>query len=132
MAGITGSALWLSFGGVELDTDFRDFGVDEEIGLVDQSAGSDANRTYLTTLKDGTSTSSIVFQSDNTQVWDAIVPGTEGTLKWAPEGTAANNVKHYVNAIVSNRSQALPYADLVVIDVSWQYSGAVTDTTCAA
>ena len=54
MAGYTGSALYLLFSGTTLSTDYRAFSDSEEIGMVDQSAGADTERTYLTTLKDGT------------------------------------------------------------------------------
>ena len=35
MAGYTGSALYLTFGGTVLDTDYRDFSAGEEIGTTD-------------------------------------------------------------------------------------------------
>jgi hypothetical protein len=129
MAGITGSALYLTFGGVVLDTDYRSFSDSEEIGTVDQSAGADTNRTYLTTLKDGTASATIVVQSGDTATWAAVVPGTGGTLNWAPEGTTAGDPKSYVWAIVTSREKSMEYADLVVADISWQFSGAVTDST---
>lgn len=129
MAGITGTALYLAFDGTVLDTDYRSFGPGEEIGTVDQSAGSDANRTYLTTLKDGSADSTIVVQSADTATWGALALGTEGTLEWGEEGTASGKQRHYVNAIVTGRAKTIEYADLIVADISWQYSGAVTDTT---
>ena len=129
MAGITGTALYLAFGGTVLDTDYRSFGPDESTGIVDQSAGNDASRTYLTTLKDGSASSTIVIQAADTTTWGAVALGTEGTLEWAEEGTAATKPRHYVNAIVTGRKKSMEYADLVVADISWQFSGAVTDAT---
>jgi len=129
MAGITGTNLYLVFGSKVLDTDYRSFSDSEEMNLVDQSAGSDTARTYLTTLKDGTASATIVVQSGDTGTWGALVPGTEGTLEWGPEGTAATKPRHYVNAIVSTRERSMEYADLVVADIEWQFSGAVTDDT---
>jgi len=129
MAGITGSALYLAFGGVVLDTDYRSFGPSEEVGVVDQSAGADTARTYLTTLTDGTGSSAIVLQASDTTTWGAVALKTEGTLEWGEEGTTAGLPRHYVNAIVTGRSKDISYADVIIATIAWQYSGAVTDTT---
>ena len=129
MAGITGKNLYLAFNGTVLDTDYRSFAPNEEIGIVDQSAGSDAARTYLTTLEDGTATATIVIQSDDTTTWGAVDKGAEGTLEWGEEGTTAGNMRHYVNAIVTGRNRSMSFDDLVVGDLSFQFSGEVVDTT---
>ena len=124
MAGTTGKNLYLKFGALVLSTDYRTLSASEEIGFVDQSAGADGGVTYLTTLKDGGASATIVMQSDNTATWAGLVVGTAGTLEWAPEGTTAGNVKHTVWAIVENREKSMEYADLVVGDVSWKFSDA--------
>ena len=129
MAGTTGSALYLLWDGTELDTDYRSFSESEEIGMVDQSAGADTARTYLTELKDGTASATIVIQAADTTTWGTLVPGTEGTLEWGVEGTASTKPRSYVNAIVKCREKSMEYADLVVGDIEWQFSGAVTDGT---
>ena len=129
MAGVTGTALYLAFDGTVLDTDYRSMSADESIGLVDQSAGADADKTFLTTLKEGSASGTIVIQSDDTTTWGAVAEGSEGTLEWGEEGTAAGNMRHHVNAIVKRRRKAVQYADLLVADLEWTLSGAVTDTT---
>jgi len=129
MAGITGSGLYLKFGDTVLDTDYRAFSPSEEIGVVDQSAGSDTSRTYLTTLKDGKASVTIVIQAGDTTTWGAVDIGTEATLEWGEEGTDAGDPKHTVNAIVTSREKSMEYADLIVADVAFQYSGDVADDT---
>ena len=129
MAGYTGTALYLAFNGTVLDTDYRSLGPEESIDTVEQSAGADTNKTYLTLLKDGTTSTSIVAQAADTTTWGAVAPGAEGTLEWAEEGTTAGNQRHYVNAIVLSRTKTIEYAGLVMADISWQFSGAVTDDT---
>lgn len=129
MAGYTGTALYLAFNGTVLDTDYRSLGPEESIDTVEQSAGADTNKTYLTLLKDGTTSTSIVAQAADTITWGAVAPGEEGTLEWAEEGTTPGNQRHYVNAIVLSRTKTIEYAGLVMADISWQFSGAVTDDT---
>lgn len=137
MGAITGTALYLAFGTgtpTVLETDYRAFGESETGEVVDASAGSDTSKTYLTTLKDGTATATIVLQSGTafTAVWGALAPLTTGqTLTWAPEGTATGKHHHYAEAIVTKREKTMEFNDLVVCDIAWQFSGAVTDTTYA-
>lgn len=129
MPGSTGAALYLLWDGTVLDTDYRSFSESEEIGMVDQSAGADLNRTYLTELKDGTASTTIVVQASDTTTWGALVPGGEGTLEWGDEGTASGKPRSYVNAILKSREKSMEYADLIVADIEWQMSGAITDDT---
>jgi len=129
MTSITGGALYCAFKGVVLDTDFRSFSAAEDGGVVDASGGSDANRTYLTTLKDGTASLGIMMQAGDTATWTAVAPLASGTLEWAAEGTAATKPRHYVQAIVISRERSMAYDDLVVADVEFQFNGSVTDTT---
>lgn len=129
MAGYTGSALYLAFNGTVLDTDYRAFNPSEDGDLSDVSAGADANRTYVTNLKDGTASGTILVQADDTTIWGAVAVFAEGTLEWAEEGTAAGKPRHHVNAIVTGRNKTAEYASEVTADISWQFSGAVTDTT---
>lgn len=126
----TGKNLFLDFAGTVLDTDYRAFSGTETGGLVDASAGADANRTYLTTLKDGTATATIVIQAGTagTLVWAALAPTTSGTLMWGAEGSGAGTQIHYVWSTVTERRKSMEYADLVIVDLSWQYNGAVVDT----
>ena len=130
-AGIIGKNLYLCFGSTVLDTDYRAFGESETGEVVDISAGSDTYKTYLTTLADGTATATIMLQSGTafTAVWEALKPLTEGTLTWAPEGTATSQQKHTVNSFITKREKAMEFADIVVCDIGWQFSGSVTDGT---
>lgn len=129
MAGVTGKNLYCIFGSAVLDTDYRSFSATETAGVTDISAGADANRTYLATLKDGTASISILMQASDTATWAAVAPTTGGTLEWAPEGTTATYPRHYAYAFVLSREKSMAFTDEVVGDVEFQISGAVTDTT---
>jgi hypothetical protein len=133
MVAHTGSALWIKFGSTVLSGDYQSFGDTETGGVVDASAGADTNRSYLTTLKDGTATASLALQtSAGTLIWEAVAPLASGTLWWADEGSSASKQIHYVWAIVTERRKSLAYADLVVADVTFQFSSAVADSKTGA
>ncbi|SRR5581483_6559466 len=126
---VGGAAGYIKFGTTVLAADFRTFDAEEEVGLADASAGNDANRTYLVTLKDGKATIELVAQADGTALWNALAPGTQGTLEWGDEGSAVGKPRHTVNAIVQKRKRTVPYDDIVVLNFDLQFSGAVADGT---
>jgi len=133
MAGMTGISGWIKFGSTVLSTDYRAFNPAETGDVVDQSGGADTERTYLTTLKDGTASASLVIQTGaGTLVWAAVAPLTSGTLWWAEEGSSAGKQIHYAYAYVTERRKSMAYSDLAVADVTWQFSGAVSDSACGA
>lgn len=127
MAEYTGSASYIKFGSTVLSSDFRTFEPSEDIGLVEAQAGSDTNKTYLTTLKDGSTSVSLVDQTGGSLLWAAVANGTSGTLEWGPEGTASTKPKHTVLAIVKSRKRSEPYDGIVTLDIAFQFNGAVTD-----
>lgn len=132
MPAMTGTSLWIKFGSTVLSGDYQSFGDTETGGIVDASAGADTSRTYLTTLKDGTATATLSMQTGaGTLIWNAVAPLTDDTLWWADEGSSTGLQIHFVWAIVTERRKSVGYADLVMADVAFQFSGAVSDSKCA-
>lgn len=130
MARYSGKDLVVLFGGNALEADFRAFDIDESITIIDASAGDDAYKEKLTGQKDGGATLTLLGQTGATgmAVWGYVVPGTSGTLEWAPEGTASAKPRHYVaTAYVESRSQSHPYEDVVEISVAFTYSAVPVD-----
>jgi len=131
MAELTGKLFYLKFGTQELNTWYRAFGETETGGVIDASAGADTARTYLTTLTDGSATATLVMQTGTvgTVMWKTVVTGTNATLLWGESSGSAGSPSHSVSAYVTERRKSAAYADLIVVDVSWQFTGAVTDST---
>jgi hypothetical protein len=119
---VFGQTGYIKFGSTVLSTDMRTFDPEEEVGLAEASAGNDAARTYLATLKDGKATLELLAPG-GTAIWAAIAPATSGTLEWGDEGTASGKPKHTVNALVQKRKRQTPYDDVVVYTVDFQFSG---------
>lgn len=128
---VFGTAGYIKFGSTVLSTDERNFEPEEEMGQVDASAGNDASRTYLNTLKDGRATLELVLQTGGTAIWNALKPGTSGTLEWGEEGTAGGKPKHTVLANSQRRRRSLPYDGVAIANVDFQFSdaNAVVDGT---
>jgi hypothetical protein len=131
MTAYTGTNLYVAFGGTALQADYRSFEPEEEMGVEDGSAGSDAARTYKTTLKDGNASMTLrsIAGTAGTAKWVNLAVGTEATLEWGPYGTATNSIKGSVNAILNNRSAPVEYDQVAEWSYEWQFSGAVTYST---
>jgi hypothetical protein len=129
--GATGTNYYLKFGSTVLSTNYRSASISDDMGLVDQSAGSDTGTTYLTTLRNGTMNTTIKHKAGDTALWSALAPGTSDTLEWGEEGTAAGKPKHTVLALVESRNKSANYNDLVVVDLTFRYNdpSGPTDTT---
>lgn len=131
MAQYTGKDLAVWFKGTAIGTRYRTLKTNEEVGLVDQSAGNDVARTFLTELEDGDAALEVVDVAGGTAataLWNLCDKGAEGTLEWAPEGSAQTKPRHYVNAIVQKREKESPYNNVVRATITFKFSGVVTDT----
>lgn len=111
-----GDSSIISFGGTALEQDYRTIDINESIGLVDKSAGSDAHESFLA-AKVGT-TVAIEFLFDGTEEWAAAAPGTEDTLIYGPEGSTSGDPKYTAVAIVESRQRKGAYNDVSAATVN--------------
>lgn len=131
MAHFTGSALVVKFKGTALQADYRSFSVDESIGTVDFSSGSDTNRSYGTTLKDATASLELLSPVGGTAATaprQLLAVGAYGTLEWNAEGTATGKPKRYALAYVTGLGESLGYDSEVTLSAEFQITGAITTT----
>jgi hypothetical protein len=129
MAHYAGDNVYVEFNGTDISLDRRTIEWNETGDLAEVSAGADADRTFVPTLKSGSASGEFVADSDGTaatDIWNLCVPLTEGTLVVGPEGTAAGKRKGSVNAFVTNRSEPHQYDAESTLAVEWTFSGAVT------
>jgi hypothetical protein len=130
MAEYTGQNLVVSFihpsGTLTLNTDYRSLATNPSIGMVQATAGSDANHTYLTTVKDGNYAYRGVAQTAGTVLKAALLPGVVGTLIIGAEGTAAGAQKETCPVISMGAKYNYPYDNIVEINCDFQANGAVT------
>lgn len=131
MTAYTGTNLYVVFGGTVFSADYRTFEPEEEMEIDDGSAGSDAARTFKTTLKNGKASMKLrsIAGTAGTAKWVSVPVGAEGTLEWGPEGTATGKIKGSVNAILVNRKDPQEFDKVSEYTRDFQYSGAVTYTT---
>lgn len=122
-----GSALygqWINPAGtLVFSVESRNFSYNSSIETIDATAGSDATRRKLGSFKDATAALSMTAQSDGTALIAACAPGTRGTLIFGEAGTATGSPKVTQPAMVTAFNRAVPYADVVTYDISWESTG---------
>lgn len=123
---VLGENLYVSFRGSAIQADFREFTVDLTLDTVDVSAGSEAAKSYLAALQDGTASLTWAYVDLGTAD-SGYIPqlkiGQEGTLLWGPEGTAAGLPKGGAVALVTSVSKPHTYNDIVTRTAEFQFSG---------
>lgn len=118
---------WIWTGGtVNLNGDYRSISTNETVDLADTTAGNDAYRTYIATIKSASIDYSGLFPTNTagTALIAALAAGNSGTLVVYPEGTASGNLSRSYPAIVTGPKLNVPYADVVEISCSFTANGA--------
>ena len=115
---------WTSTEGtVTLNTDYRSITQSPGVDLADCTAGADAYKKYIATIKDATIEYAGLLGTGGSATLDALEPGVEGTLLVQPEGTASGAPSTSYPAICMGAQVSTPYADVVEIAVTFQANG---------
>jgi hypothetical protein len=115
---------YISFQGVEISADYRSFDLDLKLDTVEKSAGSEASKSYLPALKDGTAKLTYAYSGTaGTAYTSKLRVGQQGTLLWGPEGNGTGKPKGGVVALVIGHSQPLVYNELITRTVTFQFTG---------
>ena len=137
----SGSALyfqWVYSGGtVLLSGQQRSVTITPSVDLIDGTAGDDADKEYLSGVKDATVSfagvmSAMADSPTYAEMEAALVEGNAGTINLGPEGTASTKRKYIIPAISLGASIAIPYDDVVELSNEFQKNGAMTRTTWGA
>jgi len=109
---------------IQLDTDARNFNYTPSIAFIDATAGADQNMQRVNSFKDGQITCDmLMLNSIASATVAAFDEGTNGTVIFAPAGSAAGKLKYTVPAICMGCTQAVPYNDVVTMSVTFQQNG---------
>jgi hypothetical protein len=111
-----------------LSSDYRTLDYTPSIDFIDQSAGADTAKTYISSLTDGQLSMSFLVGAGATGVGTApiaaLAEGNLGTIKWSPEGTASTKIYSQIPAYSQGVKLSYPYAGVVEATVSFQQNGA--------
>lgn len=126
----TGSACVTKFvttaGTADLSADQRGANWNPSVDFAEATAGSDAYKVFLATVKDTSASVTGVLQSAGTAVEDICAAGAFGTLTIQPEGTATGKRKYTLPCFSQGMQTQFPYADTCEFSVDFKGSGAPT------
>ena len=134
MAAFKGSALTLSWitpaGTLALDVDYRTWAYTPTIEQLDQTAGADTARSYVSGFKDGQAQAAGLIQAGSLYAYaTALVEGQSGTIVFRPEGSAAGKYSGTIPALSNGFAQSVSYDGLMEWAASWMQNGARTEGT---
>ena len=128
MAHYRGKDVVVEFDATDISGDGRSVSYEETADTLDDTVyGADA-RTKIASLTDGSgSFEALDISGAWDAAWQAVAPGTSGTITIYPEGNTSGKRKVAFTAIIKSRSLSMPYDDLATISVAFEISGTVTE-----
>jgi hypothetical protein len=119
-----GNQAYISFKGTAISADYRKFEVELSQDTVEKSAGVEASKSYIATLKDGTAKLTYAYVGTSGSAYTGLFAlGEKGTLLWGPEGNATGKPKGGAEAIVVAHSKPMSYNELITRTVTFQFTG---------
>lgn len=121
-----GDEKYISFAGVEVQSDTRNLSESDSYDTADTTAGSERDKSHALTLRAVSFELEFVEKvgSAGSATRAALRNGRQGTLTYGPEGTAAGKPKYSCLASVISVQRDLPYDDTVVRSVTLERNGA--------
>lgn len=128
MPAYRGRDLVVTFGATDISGDGRSVSYEESADILDDTTYGADNRTKQAGLLDGTGSFEALDQTGSwSTIWQAIAPGTSGTMIIYPEGNIAANRQVSFTAVIGSRSIDFPYDGLATLSMSFEISGALTE-----
>ena len=126
MSHIVGKNAYISYGGVEVQADFRSLAWDESTETADTTAGSDEFTSHLVTTKEIEFSLTLLYDGSaaGTAALAALANGTGGTLDVGPEGTATGKPRYTILGTVTNNSKTNDYDSESTYDITIKGNGA--------
>ena len=130
MPAYRGKDLLVNFDSVDISGDGRSLSYEQSADILDDTTYGADNRTKQAGLLDGTGSYEALDQTGSwSSIWQAIEPGSSGTMIVYPEGNSSAKRKSTFTAVIGNRSVDFPYDALATLSMSFEISGAVVEST---
>lgn len=130
MPAYRGKNLVVTFDATNISGDGRSVSYSESADVLDDTTYGADNRSKQAGLLDGSGSFEALDQTGTwSTAWQAIQPGTSGTMVISPEGTTTGNRRATFTAVISERSVEFPYDNLATMSMSFEISGAVVEDT---
>lgn len=120
---------YVAFEGVEISGDYTDFTFDAETQTADMTANNDEATYEKPLIKAyGYKMDALYRGVAGSAVMAVLVDGAEGTIEWAPEGTAVGKPKGSALAVLKKFSMSSGGANSAqTISIEWGPQGGLVD-----
>lgn len=133
MPAYSGSAVvvdWVTSSGTTgLHADYKTISYTPSVDLIEVTAGSDADKSYVVGPKSGQASFTGIMQASGTAITAKLIEGQVGTLNIYPEGSASGKQKLSFPAISMGAKYSVAYAGVNELSADWTQNGARTDGT---
>lgn len=119
----SGHVVYIEFGGVAIDTDFRSFDPGIDSVETDATAGADALESSHQIRETVAPTGQFLIETTETALLAKLEQGVTGNLIWGPEGNTTGMPKWGIEARIKKSNIAFSHDGEQVIDVEWVNTG---------
>lgn len=131
MATFTGSDGVILVGSDQV-AEVRSYSIDETMDTLEDTAMGDTSRTYKTSLKSFSGSADVFFDDTDTSGQGALTVGSEVTLNVQFEGNTAGDHKLSGTVLITGRTISASFDGMVEASISFQGTGALSETTVSA
>jgi predicted secreted protein len=115
--------------GTDQVAEVRSYSIDETMDTLEDTAMGDTSRTYKTSLKSFSGSADVFFDDTDTSGQGALTVGSEVTLNVQFEGNTAGDHKLSGTVLITGRTISASFDGMVEASISFQGTGALTETT---
>ena len=127
MAKYSGELLIVAYNSGAWAADFvRSAETDGIADIVESTGASDAAKTYIFTVADGTAKLEFLQDTSNATIAAIFALGTSSTLVISPNGTTTGHNKASGTAIVTHLNIPTVFNQIAVLTVDLQFTGGIT------
>jgi hypothetical protein len=118
--------------GTDQVAEVRSYSIDETMDTLEDTAMGDTSRTYKTSLKSFSGSADVFFDDTDTAGQGALTVGSEVTLNVQFEGNTAGDHKLSGTVLITGRTISASFDGMVEASISFQGTGALTESTVSA
>ena len=115
--------------GTDQVAEIRSYSIDETMDTLEDTAMGDSSRTYKTSLKQFSGSADVLFDDTDSSGQGALTVGSSVTLNVQMEGNTNGDHKFSGTVLVTGRTISASYDGLVEASISFQGTGALTEST---
>jgi len=117
--------------GTDQIAEVRSYSIDETMDTLEDTAMGDTSRTYKTSLKSFSGSADVFFDDTDTAGQGALTVGSSVTLSVQFEGNTTGDHLMSGTVLITGRTISASFDGMVEASISFQGTGALTESTVA-